>query len=115
MKLASAGSVFAIALGLTWPCIAAAAPPLAAYVVLGPDGARIARTVTADDNCPALSVDNRPVAMQTRAGPGTAPLRPTASKLEFTKPSAFPARVCEATLPAHRRDRRHGLPDQGGR
>jgi hypothetical protein len=37
--------------------------------------------------------------MQTRAEPGTAPLRRTASKPELTKPSAFPARICEASLP----------------
>lgn len=100
MKLAPLGLAFAIALWLTWSCVASAAEPVAAYVLLGPDGERMARAVTTDDNCPALSVDNHPVAMRTRAEPGTAPLRPTASKPEFTKPSAFPARVCEATLPA---------------
>jgi hypothetical protein len=78
----------------------AASEPIAAYVLLGPDGARIARVVTADTGCPALSLDGKPVPMETRAAPGTAPLRPTASKPELSKPSAFPARICEAAVPA---------------
>jgi hypothetical protein len=78
---------------------ASASKPITAYVLLGPDGARIARVVTTDDSCPALSADGKTVPMHTRAAPGTAPLRPTVSKPELTKPSAFPARVCETTVP----------------
>jgi hypothetical protein len=36
--------------------------------------------------------------MAVRSPAGTAPLRPTASKPEFTKPSAFPATTCEAVI-----------------
>jgi hypothetical protein len=74
--------------------------PLAAYVVLGPDGERIARVVTEIKDCPALFVDGHVMEMQVRVPAGTAPLRATASKPELTKPSAFPATVCEAVIPA---------------
>ncbi|HTJ62422.1 MAG TPA: metallophosphoesterase [Alphaproteobacteria bacterium] len=75
----------------------------AAYVLLGPSGSRIARVVTVAEKCPTLSADGRVIPMQLRSAPGAAPLRPTASKPEFTKPSAFPARICEATVPAKAR------------
>ena len=78
--------------------------PLAAYVVLGPDGERIARVVTEVKDCPALFVDGRVMEMQVRVPAGTAPLRPTASKPELTKPSAFPATICEAVIPAAAKD-----------
>ncbi len=74
--------------------------PLAAYVVLGPDGERIARVVTEIKDCPALFVDGHVMEMQVRVPPGTAPLRATASKPELTKPSDFPATICEAVIPA---------------
>jgi hypothetical protein len=73
--------------------------PLAAYVILGPDGARIARVVTEIKDCPALFVDGHVMEMQVRSPAGTAPLRPTASKPELSKPSAFPATICEAVIP----------------
>lgn len=89
----------ALALCLAWVS-AGRADPIAAYLTIGPHGARIARVVTADDACPILRVDGRATPMQVRSTPDTAPPRPTASKPEFTKPSAFPARICEATVPA---------------
>ena len=71
-------------------------PPLAtAYVVLGAGGQTIARAVLAGDACPVLRVDGVPLAMQTRAAPAVAPLRP-----KQAKPADFPLRVCEAFLPA---------------
>lgn len=73
--------------------------PLAAYVLLGPGGERIARVVTEIKDCPALFVDGHVVEMQVRSAAGTAPLRPTASKPEQSKPSAFPATICEAVIP----------------
>jgi hypothetical protein len=73
--------------------------PIAAYMLLGPGGERIARVVTEIKDCPALFVDGRVIEMQVRAPAGTAPLRPTASKPELSKPSAFPATVCEAVVP----------------
>jgi hypothetical protein len=74
--------------------------PLAAYVLLGPEGERIARVITSIKDCPALFVDGKVMEMKVRSAAGTAPLRPTASKPELTKPSDFPATTCEAALPA---------------
>ncbi len=79
---------------------AALAQTVAAYVLLGPDGARIARVVTEADRCPTLSVDGKPVTMTVRSPAETIPQRPTASKPELSKPSAFPALTCEAAIPA---------------
>ncbi|MDB5396514.1 MAG: metallophosphoesterase [Rhodospirillales bacterium] len=73
--------------------------PISAYMLLGPGGERIARVVIEIKDCPALFVDGRVMEMQVRAPAGTAPLRPTASKPELSKPSAFPATVCEAMIP----------------
>jgi len=78
--------------------------PIAAYMLLGPDGQRIARVVTEIKDCPALFVDGKVVGMKVRAPAGTAPVRPTASKPEFTKPSAFPATVCDAEISPEARD-----------
>ena len=54
--------------------------PIAAYMLLGPDGQRIARVVTEVKDCPALFVDGTVVEMHVRVAAGTAPLRPTASR-----------------------------------
>src|ERR1700761_6938453 len=78
--------------------------PIAAYMLLGPDGQRTARVVTEIKDCPALFVDGKVVAMKVRVPAGTAPLRPTASKPELTKPSAFPATVCDAEIAPEARD-----------
>ncbi len=78
--------------------------PIAAYMLLGPDGQRTARVVTEIKDCPALFVDGKVVAMHVRVPAGTAALRPTASKPELTKPSAFPATVCDADIAGDARD-----------
>ncbi len=82
---------------------AQAAPPLSDYVLLGPNGQRIVRAITAEAACPSLSVDGASAPMTLRAGPGVLPLRPTASAPEESKPSAFPVTVCETVLPADAR------------
>ena len=93
---------------LPFPALAENQPktisPIAAYMLLGPDGQRIARVVTEIKDCPALFVDGKVVAMHVRVPAGTAPLRPTASKPELTKPSAFPATVCDAEISPEARD-----------
>lgn len=38
--------------------------------------------------------------MTMRAAPGTEPLRPTASRTDLSKPSAFPVPTCDAAIPA---------------
>jgi hypothetical protein len=75
-------------------------PLVSAYVVLGPGGEPVVRAITTADACPAVTVDGVRRPMRVRAAPETLPLRPTASTLANSKPSAFPALTCEAQLPA---------------
>jgi hypothetical protein len=75
-------------------------PVKAAFVVLGEGGRRIARVITGDVVCPSATVDGVARDMQLRAAPQILPLRPTRSDPADSKPSAFPVRVCEMTLPA---------------
>ncbi len=85
--------------------------PIAAYMLLGPDGQRIARVVTEIKDCPALFVDGQVVEMHFRVAAGTAPLRTTASKPEYSKPSAFPATICDAVISPEAKDVSvHGWP-----
>lgn len=70
-----------------------------AFVVLGDGGRAIARVITADAACPLITIDGEVAAMALRAPAGTAPLRPTRSAPEDSKPSAFPVTVCELALP----------------
>lgn len=96
--LARVGMAAACA-GVAWGSARAADAPVAAYVVLGDGGEAIARVVTTAPSCPSLHVDGRDRAMILRAPAGTAAQRPTQSKPELSKPSAFPALTCEARLP----------------
>ncbi|HXX86726.1 MAG TPA: metallophosphoesterase [Casimicrobiaceae bacterium] len=75
-------------------------PVKAAYVVLGPGGAAVARVITTSAACPELEVDGARVAMVVRAAPATEALRPTLSAPSDSKPSAFPVTTCEAHLAA---------------
>lgn len=70
----------------------------AAWVVLGEDGAAIARVVTTAAECPELFQDGVPRRMAVRAAPRTVAQRKTASADEDSKPSAFPALACESEL-----------------
>ncbi|WP_395404884.1 metallophosphoesterase family protein [Pseudoduganella sp. UC29_106] len=78
----------------------AAPPPLSAYIVLGEQGAAVARVLTTASSCPALLVDGREQPMRQRAPAETVEQRPTSSAPADSKPSAFPVLTCEATLPA---------------
>jgi hypothetical protein len=73
---------------------------LATYLVLGEDGARVARAVTAAYACPSITVDGKSSRMSVRAEPATIAQRPTRSAPEDSKLSAFPILICEATVPA---------------
>ena len=86
---------------------AASAPsPISAYVVMGEDGARIARVVTPADHCPRIDIDGRTRPMSLRAPAETVAQRPTRSDPDLSKPSVFDARVCEARIaPTARRAR----------
>jgi hypothetical protein len=69
-------------------------PDLFAFVVLGEQGAPVARVLTAAAACPAITIDGRRAPMQVRATAGTpAPRGPGA------RPAAFPILTCEAFLP----------------
>lgn len=70
------------------------------FVLLGEDGARIARAITHDDHCPAIRIDGQGSAMTVRAPAGVMPLRPTQSDSTLSKPSVFDALTCEALVPA---------------
>ncbi|MFO1312595.1 MAG: metallophosphoesterase [Burkholderiales bacterium] len=80
-------------------------PPVASdadykYVVLGPEGAPMARVITARGLCPALDVDGKTVAMTVRMPAATIPVRPSRMDLPAPKASVFPVTTCEAAIPA---------------
>jgi hypothetical protein len=75
--------------------------PLAAWVELGANGQSIARVITSARFCPFIQLDDSSQEMWLRAGPETAPLRPTNSPP--SKPSAFPVRTCEYFIPERTR------------
>ncbi len=87
-------------LGTSVPQAQAAKSAIASYIVLGPDGARIARVVTDAPSCPAITVDGKTTPMSRRAPAETVPQRATASTVELSKASVFSAQVCETTIPA---------------
>jgi len=70
------------------------------YVVVGADGAAVARAISTYGACPIINIGSVGKRMQLRAGSGTMPQRPTASAPADSKPSDFPVITCEATLPA---------------
>jgi hypothetical protein len=69
------------------------------FVVLGENGAAMARVLTAASACPAITIDRQTSAMQLRAGAGTLAQRPTASRPEDAKPSVFPLLTCDSAIP----------------
>jgi len=75
-----------------------AAAEISAYVVLGPQGP-VARVITDASACPRILIDGRARRMRLRAAAATLAQRPTLSKAELSKPSAFPVTACEALLP----------------
>ena len=82
-------------------CAALAPPPaLSSFVVMGADGAGVARVLTAGAACPPIRLDGRSVRMSVRAPAATIAQRPTVSPAEESKPSAFPLLACEARIPA---------------
>ena len=93
----------AVMSGSGWVSAMAEVEPASTYVVLGEDGARIARAVTAADHCPTILIDGAPQAMTLRAPAQTVAQRPTRSAASQSKPSVFDAAVCEAQVPASAR------------
>ena len=80
---------------------AARAPEFASFVVLGEQGAAVARVLTSAAQCPAIAFDGQRVAMDLRAGAQSMPQRTTLSAPADSKPSAFPMLTCEKTIPLH--------------
>ena len=75
-----------------------AATLLYAYTVVGEDGRPVARAITDDERCPAITVaGTAPVAMTVRAGKVEVPVR-TSGQAD-SKPARFPVLVCEHELP----------------
>ena len=68
------------------------------YVLLGENGAAVARVVLDAPGCPAITVDGASRPMALRAAPATLALRGNPAK-DGIKPAAFPLRTCEADLP----------------
>jgi hypothetical protein len=79
--------------------IPAQAEVLAGYVVMGPAGAASARVIVSDARCPTIVLDGKRRPMHLRARAETLAQRPTQSKPELSKPSAFPVTTCEAAIP----------------
>jgi hypothetical protein len=73
---------------------------MTSYVLLGENGARIARVITSAAKCPVLKYDGAVRPMTVRARAETLPQRPTASSAEQSKPTDFSVLTCEATIPA---------------
>ena len=69
-------------------------------MVLGADGAAVARTITVNAQCPSIDIDGVPRAMTVRMAPATIPVRPSRPDLPAPKASAFPVLTCEMAIPA---------------
>ena len=82
---------------------AAAAEPLAAYVVLTAEGHAQARVILAAGACPPLQVDGASVPSLARVEPATPAQRPGQALA-----SVFPERICALDLPASAREVRLG-------
>jgi hypothetical protein len=79
--------------------VAAEGAYLRAYMLVGPDGARIARAVTSQASCPRMTVDGQVQPMSVRAPIETVAQRPTISDPADSKPSVFALTTCEAVAP----------------
>jgi hypothetical protein len=93
-------ALLAALVGLSGCALPGRAPGLASFVVLGEDGAAVARVLKAGAACPSIRLDGRDVAMTLRAPAQTIARRPTASAPGDSMPSAFPVLACEARIPA---------------
>ncbi|MES2259896.1 MAG: metallophosphoesterase [Pseudomonadota bacterium] len=100
LSLRAAPAFAALALLSGCASLAPVTPDFTAYVVLGENGAAVARVLVDAAACPSISIDGNSSAMTLRAPAATLPQRPTASKPELSKPSAFPLLTCEHVLPA---------------
>lgn len=72
-----------------------------AFVILGEDGAAIARAITTAASCPAIEIDGRSAPMAVRSPLSPIPLRPQGGAAK-DRPAAVssPVQSCETPLPA---------------
>ena len=97
VKLAAIAATAALAAG----CASVpAGPQEPAFVVVGEDGAAVARLLTRAASCPAIEIDGRASRMTVRAAPQTVAQRPSVSPPKNTKPSVFEVLSCEAPIAA---------------
>ncbi|WP_353404354.1 metallophosphoesterase [Duganella hordei] len=75
-------------------------PDFSSFVVMGDNGAAVARVLVAAPACPDIVIDGRPLAMAVRAPAATIALRSTPSAPADSRPASFPLLTCEAPLPA---------------
>jgi hypothetical protein len=76
-------------------------PPAAAFVVLGEEGAPIARAVTTAPTCPSIVIDGRAATMAVRAPFGPIPPRGKDHSASFhAEAVSNPVLACETRLPA---------------
>jgi hypothetical protein len=104
MKCIAHASIISIVAALIAGCATLEDAPRAAdesyaFVLLGEEGRAVARLITTAATCPAIEIDGIARTMDIRAQPATIPQRPTQSRPELSKPSAFPVLTCEATIP----------------
>jgi hypothetical protein len=78
------------------------------YVVLGENGAPVARLLTTATKCPVIKFDGHTAQMDVRALPETVPLRPTLSAPVDSKPSVFPLLTCEKAIPLNTKSAKIG-------
>jgi hypothetical protein len=75
--------------------------PEAAFVVLGEEGAPLARAVTTASGCPAIEIDGRALPMAVRAPFGPIPPRAKGHSATFHPEAASrPVLACETPIPA---------------
>jgi hypothetical protein len=86
-----------LAISLLAGCAAfqAGREPAAAFVVLGENGAPVARAITSFDACPSMSIDGQPRQMAVRAPLQAIPARPGKEQ-----PASSKVLTCEAAVPA---------------
>ena len=99
--LSRAGALAALALLAGCASLSPQRPPEAAFVVLGEDGAPVARAVTSAPSCPAIEIDGGATTMAVRAPFGAIPLRGkehSASPLPDVV--SKPVLSCETAIPA---------------
>ena len=76
---------------------------VSSYMVMGPGGDGVLRSLTEAPVCPLATIDTHRLRMTLRAAPRQYPPRPSASGAAQAQPSAFALSVCEAHVPRRAR------------